>query len=283
MFKIFDLQLPLCVICFALCAAFGGTRLLADEPAETSQWSDGEKLFALELKQLFSDKCNACHADDPDDLQGGFDMRSRASMLRGGDEFGEDVLMLGDGQQSLLHLVTARTQSGFEMPPKESEKLNVEQIAWIRHWIELDAPWPSEAAIKVIRQQYALGEMVKTSGGLSDDWTQRHYESADLWAYRPLKVAQVPDEANPVDWFIDRRIKRAELTAAGEASAHELCRRISFALTGLPPTVSQVQNFRQQYQIDVADAVDDFAEELMATPHFGEHFGRQWLDVVSLR
>ncbi len=96
----------------------------------------GEKLFALHVKPLFAEKCNACHGDDPDKLKGDFDMRTREAILKGGDFFGEEVLMPGRGEESYLYLVSTRTEEDYEMPPKESDKLTEEQMWWIRDWID---------------------------------------------------------------------------------------------------------------------------------------------------
>jgi hypothetical protein len=69
----------------------------------------GEKLFALKLKALFSQKCLACHGDKPEEIEGGFDMRSRDGMLRGGDSYAEEDLILGHGAKSFLYIATTRT------------------------------------------------------------------------------------------------------------------------------------------------------------------------------
>ncbi|MGB7342918.1 MAG: PSD1 and planctomycete cytochrome C domain-containing protein [Pirellulaceae bacterium] len=259
---------------------------VADEAAsetttkETADWDDGEKLFALKVSRLFAEKCGACHGDDPEDLQGGFDMRSRESMLKGGEAFEGDVLIVGDGEKSYLHIVTTREEAGYEMPPKEAERLTSEQMDWIRNWIDLGAKWPSEETIEMIRSRYAEGEIVPTSGGLSDDWTTRRYESKHLWAYRPLDVEAVPDAINPIDWFVNQRLIESDVEPTGDATASELCRRLSFGLTGLPPTADDADLFAKEFASSSKQAVVDYADKLMSSSHYGEHFGRQWLDVA---
>lgn len=259
----------------ALVAVFLLPHLAADEPTA------GEKLFALKLKTLFASKCMACHGDDPEDIAGAFDMRSREAMLRGGESFEADVLIPGQGEVSKLYVVTTRSEEGYEMPPKEAEKLTEEQAWWIRDWIDEGAPWPDDDRVAEIQNEYAEGVIAPTSGGLGDDWTNRRYETKHLWAYQPVKVVDVPAGIHPVDWFINRKLRQAQLTAAGSANASELVRRISFGLTGLPETNSdRVAEFARQLKVDTAAAVKQYAEQLMATPHYGEHFGRQWLDVA---
>ncbi|MCA9216068.1 MAG: PSD1 domain-containing protein [Planctomycetales bacterium] len=264
--------LPVCFLLLAIC-----DLTTAADP------SDGEKLFALKLQPLFTEKCVACHGADPEDIASNFDIRSRESMIRGGENFGEAVIIPGNGRESILHAVVTRREQGFEMPPKESEKLSADQIAWIRQWIDEGAPWPDGERIAQIQNEYAEGVVVRTSGGLSGAWTERRYQSKHLWAYQPVRVVQPPTDVHPIDWFIDRRLKNAGLTAAPLATATELARRLSFGLTGLPPKVfdETVAAFENDYaKNDPSTAVLEFATKLMSTPHYGEHFGRHWLDVA---
>jgi mono/diheme cytochrome c family protein len=262
----------LCTV--AICASISAA---ADQAGEATK---GEKLFALKVKALLANKCNACHGDDPDDIKGGFDMRTREAMLKGGESFGDQVLMPRDGEMSFLYLATTRSEEGYEMPPKEAEQLTKEQTLWIRNWINEGAPWPDDQRVAMIQEKYAAGVTVKTSGGLGDDWTNRRYESERLWAYRPLKLGTVPENEHPVDWFIDRKLKRIDLDPAPIADPRELARRLSFGLTGLPPEPRDAHRFETIFDENPATAVRNYAHQLMATRHYGEHFGRQWLDVA---
>ncbi|MFK7820902.1 MAG: PSD1 and planctomycete cytochrome C domain-containing protein [Planctomycetaceae bacterium] len=246
----------------------------ADDPTK------GEKLFALRLKSLFAEKCLACHGADPEDISGGLDMRTRDGILKGGESFEADVLHPGKGATSYLYLVTTRTEEGYEMPPKEAEKLSLEQQNWIRDWINEGAPWPSDERVAEIQNEYAEGVVVPTSGGLSDDWTNRRYDKKHLWAYKPLDVVKPPADVHAVDWFIDRKLKAANIKPLGDAAPRELARRLSFGLTGLPPQVEEISQFVQQAVAGSDAAVQKYVDELMASPHYGEHFGRHWLDVA---
>ena len=245
--------------------------------------TDGEKLFALRIRTLFADKCVSCHGGDPDDIASGFDMRSRAALLRGGENFPDDVVVPRQGRRSMLYRAVLRVEEGMEMPPKAAEKLTTEESNWVRLWIDEGAPWPSEERVAEIRSRYAEGELVQTSRGLSDDWTNRRYEKQNLWAYQPLDVQQPPEGQHPVDWFINRKLKAAGLTPAPAAEPRDLARRLSFGLTGLPPSgvggTRRAQSFEQAYRSNPGAAVLNYAKELMASPHYGEHFGLHWLDV----
>lgn len=264
-------------VAIAMLSAFM-SPLRAEEP------TDGEKLFALKLKALFASKCLACHGGDPENVEGGFDMRSRESTLAGGETFGEKVLIVGNGRESFLYKATTRSEEGYEMPPKEAEKLTAEETNWIREWIDKGAPWPGEERVAEIQDQYAEGMTVVTSGGLNDEWTNRRYEARHLWAYQPLQVVHPPTNTHPVDWFVNDKLSRLGLPPAPDATAREMARRLSFGLTGLPPAVerehSRAAEFEAQFNTNPSAAVQEYARELMASPQYGEHFGRHWLDVT---
>ena len=260
-------------ICLFGVFSLGFSNLFGDEV------SDGEKLFALKVKPLFAQKCMACHGDDPKKIKGDLDMRTRESLLLGGETYEEEVLIPGKGEKSFLYILSTRVEEDMEMPPKEADKLTKEQTWWIRDWINEGAPWPSEQRVALIQKKYAEGEQVVTSKALSDDWQKRRYETKKLWAYRPLKVEKVPEGEHPVDWFVNRKLKEAGLDPAPDASPRELYRRLSFGLTGLPPDPAQANKFESEFSKS-KDALLGHAEELMASPHYGEHFARHWLDVA---
>ena len=238
--------------------------LNATEPTE------GEKLFALKVKPLFSSRCLACHGEESKKIKGGFDMRTRAALLKGGDEFENKVLIPGNPEESKLYLVTTRTVEDYEMPPKEADQLSQEETWIIRDWIKAGAPWPDDDRISEIQKLYAEGERVITSKALNQDWQNRRYETEKLWSYRPLKTITIPKGTNPIDFLISKKLKKAKLPPAPPAPARELARRLSFGLTGLPPSPQDLVNFK--------DATE-YAKQLMDTPHYGEHFAQHWLDV----
>jgi mono/diheme cytochrome c family protein len=249
-------------------------------PSPAAAPSEAEKLFALKVKPLFNEKCMACHGNDPDKIKGDFDMRARSAMLKGGAEFESKSFIPGKGEASFLYKVTTRTVEDYEMPPKEADRLTEEQTWWIRDWINAGAPWPSDERVSEIEQKYAEGVIVPTSGGLGEDWTNRRYKPEHLWAYQPLKVEPVAGDVNSVDWFINQGLKAAGLKPAPTAAPRELARRISFGLTGLPPLPNAARRFEAALKKDPRTAVLNYAKQLMSTKHYGEHFGRQWLDVA---
>ena len=251
-----------------------------------------ERHFALKVLPLFKEKCLACHGDDVKKIKGGFDMRTRAAMLAGGDS-GEAAFTPGAPEKSLLMTAVKREDDDLAMPPKENDKLGAEQIEVLRRWIADGAPWPAEEKIAELNRTAAAhqgwdaaqGVPMKTSGGLSPDWTNRRYKPEDLWAYQPLaKATGKPDVKEPhgdssIDGFIDARMKVMGVTPAPPADRRTLLRRATFDLLGLPPTPEEIDAFLKDPFPD-DEAFAKVVERLLASPHYGEHWGRHWLDVV---
>lgn len=261
----------------ALVLLIGCIPTFADDALKVS---DGEKLFALHVKPLLEEKCLACHGADADDIQGGLDLRSRAGTLAGGEAFEADVVLVGDGQHSMLYVTTTRTEEGYEMPPKEADRLTEQQQWWLRDWINEGAEWPDDSRVRAIQDRYAEGEVVAVSKALSDEWQNRRYDVEKLWAYRPIQKSDVPAGDNAVDWFINRKLDAISLRAASIADSATLVRRLYFGLTGLPPSPADVHEFAEAYDADVKMAVANLSSQLMDSPAYGEHFGWHWLDVA---
>ncbi|MCG8584903.1 MAG: PSD1 and planctomycete cytochrome C domain-containing protein [Pirellulales bacterium] len=263
----------LIVAALTLCAV----ARAADEPSEA------EKLFALKVKPLFEAKCMACHGEKPDELEGEFDLRSRAAMLRGGGSFGTKVVVPGNADASKIYAMVRRIEEDFEMPPKEAEKLTWDETVAIRDWINGGAPWPDDARVAEIYKKYADGITWKTSGGLSDAWTNRKYKQEDLWAYQPLRKDAEnvlgKTDRNPIDALIEARFEKFGVEAAPPADRRTLIRRATFDLWGLPPESADVEKFVADARSD-DDAFRALVDRLLANPHYGEQWGRHWLDVV---
>ena len=243
-----------------------------------------ERLFAVKVLPLLTRKCFACHGGDVEDRQGEFDMRSRASML-GGGESGEPALVPGDPDASPLYL--AIQWDGLEMPPKENDRLTPEEIEWIRAWIAGGAPWPNQQALSDYRQMEwgaehtEEGVLVATSGGLTDEWTYRRYEPESVWAFQPVVEPTVPSGApHPIDAFVADKLKETEIDPARRADPRALLRRATYDLIGLPPTPGEIANFLAAWEQDSQAAWRDLIERLLASPHYGERWAQHWLDVV---
>ena len=244
-----------------------------------------EDLFVRRIAPLLQEKCMACHGNDEAKIKGGLDMRSLASSLKGG-ESNKPALVAGRPEHSPLYLAITRQHDDWEpMPPKDADKLNLEQVGWIKEWIVKGAPWPDLARARAIAQANDAkwsaedGVTVRTSGGLSTEWTNRKYKPEGLWAYQPVKKSRSqPGEENPVDLLVSAKLP-AGLTAAPAADRVTLLRRATFDLTGLPPTPDQTQSFTSDPRPD-AEAFAAVVEKLLHSPHYGERMAQHWLDVT---
>jgi mono/diheme cytochrome c family protein len=244
---------------------------------------EADVLFARKIQPLFKVKCFTCHGDDPEKLKGDLDMRTRDGLLAGG-ESEKPSLVVGDAFSSPLYLAVTREHEDdwAAMPPKENDKLTSEQIRYIKQWINAGALWPDAKRIAVILKESnpwgeASGVRVKTSGGLDDSWTNRRYDPADLWSYQPVKRPKLPSSsANPIDAFINAKLPEG-LVPAPLADSATLIRRATFGLTGLPPSPDEIDMYLSESGPDV---FKNLIDKLLASPHYGEQWGRHWLDVV---
>jgi hypothetical protein len=263
-----------------------------------------ELLFVRRILPLLNDKCLACHGKDK--IEGGFDLRTRRSLLAGGDS-GDAAIVVGMPDLSPVILAVTRSDPNWSaMPPKESEKLSKEQIAWLNAWIQAGAPWPDEERLREIAQQNESkwqmedGISVETSGGLSTQWTDRKYQPENIWAYQPVRkphldsMEKETEPRHPIDLLIERKLPEG-LTVAGDTDARSFIRRATFDLTGLPPTPEEVEVFVKACQSPATltsspshslstpvalEAIEILIDRLLASPHYGERMAQHWLDVT---
>ena len=248
---------------------------------------DGEVLFATKIRPLFSDKCLACHGKEPQKIKGGYDMRTRAGLLKGGDS-GASSINEGNADASPLYLAVTRAHEDDwkPMPPKQNDKLSAVQAEDIKTWINAGAPWPDEAKTKALADKWSApdGITVKTSGALSEEWANRRYKPENLWAYQPVKPVRIADLGsrsgeNPIDALIATHLP-AGVKPAPRADPLTLIRRISYDLTGLPPTPEEITAFESESIRNPKSAIRNLVDRLLESPQYGEHWGRHWLDVV---
>jgi hypothetical protein len=246
-----------------------------------------QRHFAQKVMPLLKEKCLACHGDDPKKIKGDLDMRTREALLKGG-ESGDPSIVPGKPDQSPLMTAVRRTDDDLAMPPKENDKLNGEQIEVLHQWIADGAVWPDEKQLAALSKAAASndkwnpedGLTMKTSGGLSADWTNRRYKPENVWAYQPLaKVTPPKTKPHPIDALLDVKMQALGVSPAPPADRRTLIRRATFDLTGLPPTPEDIAAFLSDPLPDNL-AFSKVVERLLASPQYGEHWGRHWLDVV---
>ncbi|QDT14476.1 PSD1 and planctomycete cytochrome C domain-containing protein [Alienimonas californiensis] len=240
----------------------------ADEPgpapaSEVSANAAAElEFFERQVRPLLAEHCYECHSAKSEPLQAGLAVDSRAALLRGGDTGASFVP--GAPDESLL--IEAVRYESYEMPP--SGKLSDEDIATLERWVALGAPWPEEAApaAEVDRPQFDL-----------------EARRREHWVWQPIEPPPVPTVADgawprsTIDRFILAGLEAHRLPPAADADRAALLRRLSFDLTGLPPTPERLEAFLAD---DSQDATAALVNELLASPAFGERWGRHWLDLV---
>lgn len=231
---------------------------LQDLSAEEAPLKDHEvEFFEAKIRPVLIKHCYECHAADAKSIRGGLLLDTRAGTLQGGDS-GPSIVP-GKPEESML-LESLRFES-YEMPP--SGKLSDEIIQDFETWIKMGAPDPRKGESKVVSQQIDLEQ------------------GRQFWSFQPVKQSnppQVTEQAwkqSPIDAFI--RSKQQALQPSELADRTTLVRRLYYDLTGLPPTPAQID----KYLIDTSeDATARLVDQLLDSPHFGERWGRYWLDVA---
>ena len=238
-----------------------------------------ERHFIDKVKPLLDSRCTSCHG--PDKVKGSLRLDSRAAALKGGEN--GPAVVSGKPNESLLLQAIMHAKKDLEMPPKE--KLTTNDIAVFRRWIEDGAPWPEISTNAVAVAQPAPGEkigdawhdprnpIVKIFGG----------QRLDLWSLKPIRRVEPPRVRSkkfvrdPIDHFIGAKLEAAKLQPSSEADKRTLARRLSYDLTGLPPTPDEMNEFLSDKR---RDAYERFVDKLLASPRYGEHQARLWMDVI---
>jgi hypothetical protein len=229
------------------------------EPATLTS-AETVRFFESRIRPLLVDNCFKCHADKKQ--RGGLRLDSRSAALTGGDQ-GASIVP-GKPDESLL-IKAVRHVDDLKMPP--TKKLTKAQIADLTQWVRIGAPWPgSDASPAPGKRAFHIS-----------DRDRAH------WAFQPVKPPTVPAVknrqwlCNPIDAFILAKLESKGFSPNPPATKRELIRRVCYDLTGLPPTPGEVEAF-------VADtapnAYEKLIDRLLASPRYGEKWGRHWLDLV---
>ena len=247
----------------------------ADEPSK-----EGLEFFEKNVRPILAEHCYECHSIEKGSSKGGLILDSRDGMLKGGDQ--GPAVVPGNVAKSLLLLAVHYGDPEIAMPPKKKGgKIADAKIAALEKWVKMGAPAP-------------VGNGNKLTG-LTEKAKQH-------WAYQPLKAVTPPEVKNkawvkgPIDAFILAKLEAAGLAPNPAADPEALLRRMFYDLIGLPPTAEQVLAFTRAH--DAAAAADAAAARrgtpannvdavvakqvdfLLASPHYGERWGRHWLDTA---
>lgn len=224
------------------------------------QADEGIDFFEKRIRPVLVDHCYRCHAAEFNDAKGGLTLDTREGIRLGGESGA--AIIPGKPEESLL-LEAVRYES-FQMPPKE--RLSPQQIADLEKWISMGAPDPRDTPAKAVQQRAAA----------DIDWK----EAKQFWAFRS-PVSNYPNLSGRevIDQQVSIILQQHELQPNPLADARILLRRLSFTLTGLPPSPQQTQHFLETASNDRAAAIATLTDSLLSSPAFGEHFAAMWLDI----
>jgi len=197
--------------------------------------------FAREIRPILSENCFACHGPDAAKRKAELRLDDKASAQKPA-ESGETAIIPGNIEKSeLLRRITSTDKEEVMPPPKEHKKLKAEEIALLTRWVKEGANWTGH------------------------------------WAFEPVKAPAPPAPGNPIDGFVVARLAAEKLALSPEADRARLIRRVSLDLTGLPPTIPEVDAFLAD---KTPAAYEKVLDRLLASPHFGERLALPWLDVA---
>ena len=246
--------------------------LVASTAAATDAPSPADlQFFENKVRPVLAERCYACHSTKEGKDKGGLHVDGRAALLKGGDN-GPSLVPGKPAKSKLIEAISYKNVD-LQMPPKS--RLTDAQVADLTEWVRRGAPWPAE-------QGGGSGGAAAKAGEF--DLTRR---KAEHWAWQPVsgRSGTVPPAVKDaagwaktdVDRFLLAKLEEKNLTPAGPADKRTLIRRAALVLTGLPPTPAEVEAF-------VADgspgAFETVVDRLLASPAFGERWGRHWLDLV---
>jgi hypothetical protein len=226
--------------------------------------ADAVAFFETNVRPILVEHCYECHGADADFPEGGLRLDSRPGWQVGGDS--GPAIVPGDVDASLLIDAVRHSENIVSaMPP--SSKLSPQQIETLEHWVATGAIDPRDATASALASQ-------------GFDWRSR-FDSH--WSWRPMRHVAVPDSnafadaSSPIDRFVGRRIDELGLRPALPADRRLWLRRVTFDLTGLPPTIEELN----AYVADRSPHADQHVvDRLLASPAFGEHWARHWMDLV---
>lgn len=240
--------------CWACCLAALAAVLC---PVAQAADSAGNDFFEKKIRPVLIEHCYQCHSASSKEVKGGLRLDTREATLKGGEN-GRSIIP-GNPAESLL--IQALKHDGLEMPPKM--KLPEAVIADFEEWVRMGAPDP--------RRGNTVGKKINVA------------EARKHWAFQPPKITPPPAlknaawPKNEVDKYVLAQLEEKQLVPASDADKATLLKRLHYDLIGLPPTPDQIEAFVSD---DSTSAVQSVVDELLASPHFGERWGRHWLDVA---
>ncbi len=232
---------------------------LAPIPVAASTPGDSE-FFEKKIRPLLIERCHACHSRETASPMGGLRLDSAEAMLRGGGR--GPAISPGRPKKSLLIAAISYRDPDLKMPP--TGRLSHRQIRDFIQWVKRGAPYPRTESAAIDPAEGKKGR--------------------PFWSFRPIQDPPLPSVkdgrwvSSPIDFFVLSKLEEKGLKPAPPADKRSWLRRVTFGLTGLPPTSGEVERFTADPS---PESYEKVIHRLLASPHYGERWGRHWLDVVS--
>ncbi len=222
------------------------------------------------VRGILREHCFPCHSHAADKIQSGLVLDSRPGLLTGGER--GPAVVPGNPEESRLIRAIRYDDPDLQMPPK-NKRLSVEQVATLTEWVKQGVPWPDDGDSTQKRPTRPAGRITEAD--------------RQGWAFQPVREPALPPNSNstwpqnPVDRFIHHRLQHEGLTPAPAADPRSFIRRVTFDLTGLPPSPVDIAAFEQACQSgNQGSAIGNLIDRLLASPRYGERWARHWLDLV---
>ncbi len=225
---------------------------------------EGIAFFESKIRPLLAQNCYSCHANTASKVRGGLKLDSLAAIMAGGDNGA--VVVPGDPDHSPLIVAVRYDDDSLQMPPKK--RLPDESIKLLEQWVKMGAPHPDGAVTPATTPPQKTVDMAK---------------GREHWAYKPRQQVDTPAvkdsrwAMNGVDLFVLAGLEAHGLKPTADADRHTWLRRVTFDLTGLAPTQAEMDAFDKDR---TPTAYETVVDRLLASPQFGERWGRHWLDVA---
>ena len=222
--------------------------------------------FEKQIRPLLVRHCYECHSEQAKERQGGLLLDRESGWLKGGDT--QKAVVPGELESSLLIKAVRYDDDNLQMPPEG--KLSAEEIQLLEKWVRLGAPGPkrdlNESEFSRLGDQEYLFSL-----------------AIEHWAFQPVKTTSPPEANDPnwnrqaIDRFVFAELQKHDLTPSPPADSRTFLKRLSYDLTGLPPSLEDVERWAGQSE---ASAYAEKVDQLLDSPAFGEHIARMWLDVA---
>ena len=213
--------------------------------------------FENDIRPVLAQHCHRCHGDETQEAD--LDLRTVSSMLRGG-KAGPVIVRGFPGRSEMISMIEAQ-----KMPPEGEERLTPHQMSLLRNWVEADAPAAEQIVVTAPVRKISERD-------------RKHWAWQKVLRHDPPVVQRTDRVRNEIDQFVLAKLEQHDLSYSDEADRNTLVRRAYFDLTGLPPSPDDVDAFLND---EATNAFEQLIDRLLDSPHFGERWGRHWLDVAG--